>query len=253
LRKYLNIFKELVAELGFLTILPVQAYDIDTAARGLYWSPLIGSIIGALSIFPAYLPVDPLLKGVTTFVLLYLFTGLLHLDGYADFCDVLGSGFRGEDALRVLKDPRKGAKAISCTFLLLVTVYASLLVILRENPLIVTFVNAGVYESLYLTSLLGEPPEYKGLGRLFIRYSRRTVHLNILIIIIILAVLAMIRSAIDAFGFGLGLIASLISSAYSSRKSLNILGMVNGDVIGFSLELARALGFLVLAFAVGWG
>ena len=78
--------------------------------------PLIGLIIGALLLGWAQLRnlvgIGPLLFGAVATVLPLLVTGGIHLDGFCDTCDALGSHQPREKKLEILKDSHAGAFAV---------------------------------------------------------------------------------------------------------------------------------------------
>jgi len=244
LKSILRPLEELAALTGFLTVIPTGSHSIEKAAGGLYWAPIIGLLLGLIAILPYYTPLPIQAAAVLALILLYGLTGLLHLDGYADFCDTLGSGLTGSDALRVLKDPRKGAKAIGCTAILIVSIYGILESLARVYPVLIAVSTAGAYESLYATALLGRPPGYRGLGSMFIEEARGRLAYNVVVVALTSGVIYVAWGPAALAGYTASLAVSLASSAYSAWKAHRVLGMVNGDVIGFSLEVSRLLALL---------
>ena len=244
MKNILRPLEELAALTGFLTVIPTGRHSIEKAAGGLYWTPIIGLLLGLISILPYYIPLPLQTEAALALILLYGLTGLLHLDGYADFCDTLGSGLTGSEALRVLKDPRKGAKAIGCTVILVVGVYGVLEPLARVYPVLIAVSTAGAYESLYATALLGRAPGYRGLGSMFIEEARgRLVH-NLVVLALTGGVIYVAWGPGALAGYTASLVTGMASSAYSAWKAHRVLGMVNGDVIGFSLEVSRLLALL---------
>jgi len=109
----------------FLTIFPIRIsgkiQDKDLPASMAFY-PLVGGVIGALSA-GVFLAASRLFSAevgvVSAVVALIVFSGALHLDGFADMCD----GFYGhrdpEKVLAIMKDSRSGAMAIIGVFCLL--------------------------------------------------------------------------------------------------------------------------------------
>lgn len=81
-------------------------------AQSILYFPIIGWFVGAVGalIFQGTLLFFPvsvaLLLSMTSTLLL---TGALHEDGFADSCDGFGGGWRKEDILAIMKDPRIGS------------------------------------------------------------------------------------------------------------------------------------------------
>jgi adenosylcobinamide-GDP ribazoletransferase len=244
LKSILKPLEELAALTGFLTVIPTGEHSIKKAAKGLYWTPLIGLLLGLTGILPYYTPLPLQAATVLALILLYGLTGLLHLDGYADFCDTLGSGLTGSDALIVLKDPRRGAKAVGCIVVQVVSVYGLIESVAKVNPILIAVSTAGAYEALYTTALIGRPSEYRGLGSIFITEAKGRIAHNMIVLALIGAVIYVNWRTTALAGYAASLAAGIVSSVYSAWKAHNVLGMVNGDVIGFSLEVSRLLALI---------
>jgi adenosylcobinamide-GDP ribazoletransferase len=111
--------------LQFLTIIPIRipgtVRDVDLP-RSMGFYPLVGALLGGLGalVFRVTLHYfSPTVAVVAAVVSLIVFSGGLHLDGFADMCD----GFYGhrdrDQILAIMKDSRSGAMAIMGVFSLL--------------------------------------------------------------------------------------------------------------------------------------
>ncbi len=98
-------------------------------------------------------------------------TGGLHLDGLADYSDVLASGARGEEALRVARDPRRGAAAIAYTATI-IAARTALYAALHNHPTVIIAAYTAATQAMY-TATLAAPPTHPGLGKLFHDMSTR--------------------------------------------------------------------------------
>ena len=120
------------AALQFLTVLPPlvrRLFTDDELGRSVGWFPLVGLFIGGLlallntalmRLFPAPLAAAIVLSAWV------LLTGALHLDGFLDSCDGLLGGRTPEDRLRIMRDERVGAFAVSGGVLLLLLKHSAL-------------------------------------------------------------------------------------------------------------------------------
>ena len=103
---------------GCFTVIPCPYKKWDENARDhmLFALPFIGLIVGELW-YALYFVVQECLElpGFLTAVILAFFpmllTGFIHIDGYMDCCDAIGSRRPQEDKLRILKDSHVGAFA----------------------------------------------------------------------------------------------------------------------------------------------
>jgi len=237
-----------MALLSFLTIIPTGIHDLSLASRFFYLSPIIGLIEGLVAVSPMFLDAPTYVRAAIILVLSHLITGFNHLDGFADLSDAIASGRRGEDMLRIMKKPERGAAAIASTTLLIIVSYSSLIELVDEvwwQMIILSHVLAS--ESMYLLAISSTPPGYDGLGRVFIVESKRGVG-AVVNSISFGFILILIFSFGGLTPYGLTMVAAMILIAtYTRVKSHRILGFVNGDVLGFCYELTKAATLILPA------
>lgn len=117
--------------IAFFTRIPVPwLKPSDTAwKKSVNWYPAVGIVIGlalcgvhqaALTLF------SPLLAAVLTLAAWVYITGGLHLDGWMDLADGLGSSRPREQVLAIMKDSRVGAMGALAAILLLLLKTAAL-------------------------------------------------------------------------------------------------------------------------------
>jgi adenosylcobinamide-GDP ribazoletransferase len=253
LKGLLREIKAIASLTSFLTIIPTGRNNIVEASEGFYSAPMVGALIGLISSIPLLTPHLPgTLRGALAFTLLYGLTGLIHLDGLADFLDALSSGRAGEEALRIMKQPCRGAKAVAGTAAVLIITYGSLTAFPADmNSLyLLTISQLAAYEGLYIMATLANPSPYEGLGKLFINASktRRSRIFNAF-------AFALIAIFINSICWDvLTLLSTLISMAitlavvgYSITQANRVVGFVNGDIIGYALEISRTTSIAGIA------
>lgn len=110
--------KRIAAALTLLTRLPVWKWcDIPAAAYSdvvVFW-PLTGWLTGGITALSIYIlsMIMPVLPAVVSaMVVRLLFTGALHEDGLADFCDGFGGGRDKESILAIMKDSHIGTYGV---------------------------------------------------------------------------------------------------------------------------------------------
>ncbi len=247
----LRSLRSVTALLRFFTIIPLGSVSIEDAARCFPAIPLVGVVEGllvSLSIPVAiYLGLD--LGAVIAVALHVIVTGGLHLDGFADYIDGCASGKRGEEMLKVMKDPRKGSFAVAGIVLNMLLSYVSMKAILALGYGAISYI-ALIYiastQSMYVLASIGREPPYQGLGMVFMKAARekRAVVLNIGIIIALFATYLLIGALwISIMTLSLSLLIPLLVERGVRRR----LGFVNGDVLGYCYELTKICALLLLA------
>jgi adenosylcobinamide-GDP ribazoletransferase len=233
--------------LQFLTILPVPSpkqCESDDLGRSTAWFPLVGLTIGGLLLL-ADLALAPLfprhLTDALLIALLALITGALHLDGLADVYDGLAARGNKERFLAVMKDSRVGAVGVVGLVLLLLLKYAALLAVpiyLKHTTLLLFPLLSRFTQVLVMTNARAARSE--GLGACFlsgITPAQRS-----------LAAASTIPLA-WLFGHSAGILALCLTALWgfaSKHYFTRRLGGINGDIVGFSSEIAELLALLTL-------
>ena len=248
--------------ISFLTQIPVKKeVKIEDVAAKSYLFPFAALLIGLLVAMVAfvsfgYLDSAPEIAALLTLLAIYLFTGLLHLDGVADFFDgIMASGGR-KDKRVAMKDVKIGiAGLFAVVFLLLMSFFAI-------ETVSTGFTNAAhrfdLHSFYYLASvfviaevsakismntcmLLGKGLDVDaGMGALVIRSFSLPKYVFVLVSSMLIALL------FTAYSFRLFIVFTGIAVAffvsYVAKKKF---GAVSGDVMGASNELARCATMLI--------
>lgn len=251
LREFSMGFRGLIS---FLTIIPAGG-KFEYAPRYFYLVPLIGLIEGLIAASPLLIS-KPIGAALST-ALTYLINGFQHMDGFLDFGEALLTGRRGEEAVRVLKDPHRGSFALTLGLIDVLLVYSSLLSMGKETLITLPITEAAAAYVMFTTAYLGKPSE-GGLGRLFIIEAKGNVKLTsstLLYAAIIVAVPLLYHwgALIILITITVNALISELVALLTVKLSHSRLGFVNGDVLGFSFELSKvtlltiysALGYLL--------
>jgi len=224
--------------LPFFTRIPIKG-NFEQVRDELWALPLLAPLTSALATLVLYLELP--LSNVLAILALYLTTGLLHLDGLADWADgVMVKGDR-ERKIRAMKDLNTGiAGVFAVVMVLLLQVYS--LPLLPFYALYLAELNS---KFAMLLALATKRPLGQGLGAYFMGgMSRRQLVIGTALYFLLLLPIACIepRSISSLLG--------LLAGAYVIRLSLRNFGGLNGDCIGAVAEITRA-GAL-LGMAVVW-
>ncbi|TGL35749.1 adenosylcobinamide-GDP ribazoletransferase [Leptospira perdikensis] len=112
--------------LSFLSRIPAPhwiGFQEEWLHKSIKYSPTVGIILGTLQwfVFMSFqLFFGPTISFVISLGFLLILTGAFHEDGFSDFCDGIGGGWKREDILRIMKDSRVGSFGAAGISLLLV-------------------------------------------------------------------------------------------------------------------------------------
>ncbi|EMY62127.1 adenosylcobinamide-GDP ribazoletransferase [Leptospira terpstrae] len=112
--------------LSFLSRIPSPkwiGFQEEWLHKSIKYSPTVGIFLGTFQwivyiIFQ--LMFGPNIAFVISLGFLLILTGAFHEDGFSDFCDGIGGGWKREDILRIMKDSRVGSFGAAGISLLLV-------------------------------------------------------------------------------------------------------------------------------------
>lgn len=234
-----DLFNALRMAFGFLTVLPVpqrkEWSDLDFGWSAVFF-PLTGALIGAIAGFAYGLFSDFLAKPAAAFlsmILWILLSGGLHWDGLADCMDGFCCSALPEKRLEIMKDSRLGTFGALGIFCSLILKWLGILYFAHAGKEPLYFALAGAsarWAMLFLINLPLVNPN--GLAAMLRKHCPRLITLYALPVPLILALCC------RPFGV-LYLIISLLSAGMIALLAKQKIGGVNGDVLGFSIELTE--------------
>lgn len=213
--------------------------------------PLVGAVIGLLlylwARFGAPILGEGNLSAAISVLIPILVTGGIHMDGFFDTADALGSHRPAEEKLAILKDSHAGAFAVLaglCYFLLAFGAYSQ--VEGRWIPVLsVGFVLSRALSGLSVVTF--RKATDSGLAATFADASQKrtvgiTMGVYILACFVLMALLGGVRGVI-CFA------AAIIVFGYYRFMAYRQFGGITGDLAGFFLQVCELAMALVMAFA----
>ncbi|MDR1136862.1 MAG: adenosylcobinamide-GDP ribazoletransferase [Synergistaceae bacterium] len=203
--------------------------------------PLAGGLFGFLAALPAWLISAALPSMASAWIACAIYTVLgwsLHLDGWGDLWDGLGSGARGDALRAVMKDSRVGAFGVA-GIAFAIAIRAALLGAASPDkwlPLCAVAGGVGRFGS-NVTALFGKYPWREGMARDVVRnFTGYQLFCSFLA--------ACLLFPLAPYGWVCGMVASCAAGASLSYWCGKNLGGVNGDVIGASAVLCELMVFM---------
>jgi adenosylcobinamide-GDP ribazoletransferase len=249
--------------ISFLTQIPVgKDIKIEAVTAQSYLFPFVGLVIGFLVAAVAFLAFGysgaaPEIAALLTLLAFYLLTGLIHLDGLADFFDGLMAPGSKRDKVRAMKDDNLGTAGLFATILVLLVSLFAIEIIGADLAATVSgfnFVSFYTFASMFIIAevsaklsmntcmVLGKGFDgHEGLGALFIQSFSPRKYLAALLSTVFIAFLFTVSACFLIVLTGI-VVAFLVSSV-AKRK----LGVMSGDIMGASNELARSATLLLWA------
>lgn len=236
----------------FLTRLPVSVakYDARILGKSVVYFPLVGVVIGLLSVvvflaaqFFWAIPVAIVLAMITTIIA----TGGFHEDGLADTADGLGGGWSIDDKLRIMKDSRigtYGGLALIAALLLKFSVLISIPAGAIPQALICGHV-LGRWSILPLLRYCDYLGGSEGAGGPFVgAVDTRTLLIGSVLTGLLVAVCAPSNAVSILLG---SLLLVVLSRQFYKAK----LGGITGDTLGATNQLVEIGVYLAIAAQVG--
>ncbi len=241
--------KAFFSAVRFLTRIPAPPVD-DLAAwrKSPAYYPLVGLLVGAVlyaAVSLLTLVFSPLVSAVLTLALWVFITGGLHLDGWIDMADAIGSSRSREQMLAILKDSRTGAMGVVAAVVLLLAKAALLHDLIAQRMLASLLLPALTARSFLVAAILYWPYlSENGLGS-GLREGITHRHAAFAALLSLSAAYTVSGwSGVGAWGF------SLLCAYGLARYLSGKLGGLNGDGYGALVEwteLVMLLAMLALA------
>ena len=227
--------KTILSLLQFTTILPLgKAQDLEHFARHSYLYPVAGYVIGALVALPVFFITNATIAAAVAVALLILVTGAHHFDGLMDFGDGLMAHGDKEKRIRALTDRNVGAGAVALAVIITLLLFAGLQVSASLVSALLIGEVCGKFSMAFLTAY--GTPFHEGMQSYLHGFSQSWF--PAVSFLLCLPLLFLPVAPIKLFGaFLLMIICPVLLLAVSRRH----FGGVNGDVVGASNEITRAL------------
>ena len=245
MKKYITAFQ--MTQSMFCSLpFPCRAWDEKCRPYMLIFLPMIGLEIGALWLFTdfilKYFQIPMLIYGLVMCALPYLATGFMHLDGYMDVTDAIGSWRELEKRRAILKDSHVGSFAVVwSTFLILAGFAAFASMDVETNKILLVLIPflSRCCSALAVMNLKPmNTSQYAG------NVSYPKWHSFLLAAVLVVVVVA----GFAAFGkYTVVLLVELITYGFALKKSYKLLEGMNGDISGYCICICEAFAVITMA------
>lgn len=252
----MSIINSFFIALSMYSRIPVPRvnWEKENMRYAMCFFPMIGVVIGAVMYLAGWLldktSVGGLFRGVVFTLIPIMITGGIHMDGFMDTMDALGSWGDREKKLEILKDSHAGAFAIlgmGCYLMWSVAVWSEL----PAEVLRVCGVSFVLSRALSGFSVVTFPAaRNSGLLKMFQDGAQKKVVRITMCLYVAAAVIMMaVMNARAMTGAVTGVMIAFLYYIVVSRKQF---GGVTGDLAGFFLETAELAMFTgILVTCIG--
>ena len=237
--------KPIIEIISFLTIIPVDKLsknkDLENISKNMYLFPLIGLVIGILSIpivVLSFYYFNHLIAGFIITSFLIIITGLHHTDALADFADGIMVKGNKEKKYKVIHDPfigSAGVVAVISYFIGMIVTISSYTGI--EKLVISLLISEIISKYAMVLQAYFSQSAWEGYSSLFtknMKSSRKIITSTTMTLILIILIGQTIQLSLIQV-FITGIVCCLII-IYISKKNF---GGVTGDVMGATNEIVR--------------
>lgn len=252
----MSIINSFFIALSMYSRIPVPRVDWEkeNMRYAMCFFPMIGVVIGAVMYLAGWLldktSVGGLFRGVVFTLIPIMITGGIHMDGFMDTMDALGSWGDREKKLEILKDSHAGAFAIlgmGCYLMWSMAVWSEL----PAEVLRVCGVSFVLSRALSGFSVVTFPAaRNSGLLKMFQDGAQKKVVRITMCLYVAAAVIMM--AMMDARAMTGAVTGAMIAFLYYIVVSRKQFGGVTGDLAGFFLETAELAMFTgILVTCIG--
>lgn len=226
---------------------PCRIWDEKARPKMLLFLPVVGLEIGllwaGLAFLWGYFHLPRLVGGLALCAFPYLISGFIHLDGFLDVTDAVGSCRDMEKRRAILKDSHVGSFAVIGCVLLIAAQFA-FCASAAGNFLILIFIPvvSRCCSALAVTVLRPmSTSQYAGAFRAGVSKGQ-PIFLGVTLAAAIGVAFLLCGKA------GFSLLGGLLGYAAALRKGFRALGGINGDIAGYALTLSELTSLAVWAF-----
>ena len=224
---------------------PCHIWDNDARGKMLVFLPVIGLEIGFLwalaGFLGRYLSIHPMVIALILTVLPYLLSGFIHLDGFMDVTDAVGSCRDLEKRRAILKDSHVGAFAVIGVVLLMIASFALFSAVKPETSLWPLILAPCISRTAAGIAVLTLPKMTTS------QYQGQEVNKGQLIFMS-LVLIASLTADFVIFGLpGLSGLACAAVCGLAIFKGYRSLKGMNGDISGYAITLGELAAAAVLA------
>jgi adenosylcobinamide-GDP ribazoletransferase len=233
--------KTIRSMLQFTTVLPLgRAQDLEPFARRSYLYPVAGYVIGLLVSLPVLFIASHTIGAAVAVALLILLTGAHHLDGLLDFGDGLMAHGDQEKRIQALTDRSIGAGAVALGMATVLLLFAGL----SESPSIIAALIAGEVCAKFSMAFLTAygVPFHDGMHSYLHGFAKP--YFPAVSLLLCLPLLLLPLAPVKLFG---AFVIMILCPACLLALSGRLFGGINGDVVGASNEITRALVIIGIA------
>jgi len=246
------LIAQFAAAIGFLTRLPVgrtSVFNARDVARSTRWFPLVGGLLGGLSVGAFWLlsrVFPPLVTAALIVVIDAFLTGAMHFDGLADTADGFGGGRTRADVLRIMRDHAIGSYGGIALVLVIALKIAAIATLANGRYAVLGILLApvlGRWSAVILsaTEAYARPPEDDGPNS--VGSPTRLVGRRELVMATVTA--AFLAAAFGRWFGGAALLLVAVATICWGWWCRRRIGGVTGDTLGAGIEISECLVLLL--------
>lgn len=245
------MLKPLAAAFSMYSIIPMPyiEWDEKTMRYAFCFFPFVGAVIGfaeyIMFVFLERVGIGIILRASIASVIPVIISGGIHIDGFMDTADAIGSHAERAKKLEIMKDPHSGVFAI-ISIVVYMMIYAGLFSEIKKSELLIYALGFFISRALSGFFLMVFPKARKdGLAVVWSNMTDKKVAYILLVELIVCLAFIIIYGNITGI-----IIAILISavSVFHYFLCKNTFGGITGDIAGFFLqivEMAVLLGCVI--------
>ena len=243
----MDLIRSLAIAFSMYSRVPVP--QVEWSERSMKYTflffPAVGLLEGALLLGIGRLlrlgGIAPLPRGAFLTLFVFMYTGGIHMDGFMDTMDALGSARPREEKLRILKDPHTGSFAVLSCVLCCILVFASFAGLDSEAALRVPacgMVLSRALSALFLITVPGKTR--KGSAKMFADAASRMVTIIALFFWGAAAAVCILLFGGVTEGVAVLAAAGIVSLWYVVTATREF-GGLTGDTAGWFLTILEAV------------
>jgi len=235
--------RSVLALLQFCTSLPLgRPVEFEHFARRSYLYPLAGYLIGGIAAVVTFWITSPTVGAAVAIAAVLLLSGCNHFDGLLDLGDGLMAHGGREKRIAAMTDRTTGTGAVAAGIMVTLLAFSGLQVV-ANIPLTILAAEVCAKTAMSWLTTLGAPFR-EGIHSYLHGFAKPWFLVPAFLLTLPLFLMPLPRAALV-----LALASTAIITALMLLLSRRVFGGVNGDIVGASNEIVRAVVILLIALA----
>lgn len=239
-----DLYLGLKFSFSYFSILPISFKNDEDLSKNsilkymMIFFPFVGLVLSSFIVFIHGFFESSIYLSLMMAIFYMISYGFIHTEAIADVVDAIYAKHSNKDPYKVIKEPTIGAMGLLYTVSFLILKIASLSYILYEQLYVEFIIIAIISRVMVVLSI--KLNDFKSSFVTMLKSSLNNT--NIFLVFVSYSLICLFLNSVE---FILLFLLALLITMYITKRLKSTLGFLNGDVLGFNLEINELLLMII--------